>query len=48
MRMIADSLMFTAGVGLGLTLFQSALYGVIAGAILAGATDGALNGKKRR
>lgn len=47
MRIFADIFMFGAGLALGITVFQSPVYGVIAGLILGGATESYLGGAKR-
>ena len=48
MRYLFDAIMFGAGLALGIFIFQSAFYGVLAGAILAGACEGLLGEKKSR
>ena len=46
MRYFADFIMFAAGVAIGVYIFESPGHGVLAGAILAGATEAAMGGKR--
>ena len=46
MRILFDLIMFAAGVAFGVAVFQSAFHGLLAGAILAGATECFLGGRK--
>ncbi|MBT8473525.1 MAG: hypothetical protein HKN14_04315 [Marinicaulis sp.] len=46
MRYLADFIMFAAGVAIGVYIFESPAHGILAGVILAGATEAAM-GEKR-